>query len=361
MRHVLVIIFLTLITTNPLFSQEGKNGIDQSSYEMEKKAWRCWELGKYDSAEQYYLEAISLQEAVFGHFTERNASLYLNLGAVYRRLYHLKKSLEVLNIAETIYKVVQPKSPYLGFIYNNKGNIYFTYADYDEAELYYRNGLNLFIEYNYTNHSNFDIIYLNLFNVLLVSNRLEEAMMLINDIIEISLPKSREFSKFLFLAAAYDMLEETDIALEHYKRAKQILEKMYPVNPNHLLELNFQYASLLINKKDFDESLNLLLSNLKIFNTLQTIDFHKLAETYLLIGRLHYLRKDYLNCYTWLGEAIRKLQEKLHVANLDDNFMTSRILSSFFVDIKHLHAQTCIALFEETGSRRYLDEGLLLY
>jgi CHAT domain-containing protein len=360
MRQVLVIILLTLICIIELNSQAKINDVHESIIHLERNAWVCYEMGKYDSAEYYYIEAIGQQEAIYGHFTESNASHYLNLGAVYRKLYHLKKSLEVLNIAENIYKNIQPNSIYLGYIYNNKANIYFNYADFYEAELYYRNALNHFIENNYTNNNYFDLVYLNLFNVLLASNRLDEAKHLINDILNLELSE-RRYSKHLFLAMAYEMLEEIDNSIYHYKEAEKALYSTKFVNTRNKLELNYRYASLLINSNQLDEALILLLDNLKNFNTFKSIDFHKLSETYLLIGRLHYLRKDYLNCYAWLGEAIRKLQEKLHNANLDDNFMTSRVLSSFFVDIKHLHAQTCIALYEETGSRKYLDEGLSLY
>ena len=346
MKHVFLISLFAICSISSAFTQNATHPNDESIKKMHELAYGSWDDGKYDSAEYYYKETIQLQEAIHGHYSEKNASYYVNLGAVYKKLYHLKKSLETLNIAEEIYKKVSPNSIYLGYIYNNKANIYFTYSDYDEAELYYRNCLNHFIDNNYTSNSYFDIAYLNLFNVLVTSNRLTEAKDLINYIIDINLTEDGEYKRHLFLATAYDVLGETENALKHYKLAEKALYSFTTINSRDEIELSYRYASLLISKNQLDESLTLLSDNLQTFNSVNTVDYQKLTETYLLIGNIHYIKKDYLNCYNWLNDAIKKLQDKLNEANLDANYISSRILSSFFVDIKHLHAQACIAIYD---------------
>jgi len=324
-------------------------------------AWEFMESGVYDSAKYYYQQVINLNEAALGHFSANTADSYMNLGVVLKKLYHLKKALDLLNTAESIYKKVSPNTIYLGYIYNNKANIYYTYSDYDEAEIYYRNSINHFINIDYINNDYINIVYLNLFNLLLAQNRLEEAEQLINSVKNLEVDDEIAYTKYLFLAHGYELLGETQKAYEEYNNARQSLLAENLLDPHNQLELNHQLASLLISENKYNQALNLLMQNLELFPSIKTIDFKKLTDTYLLIGNLYYLKEDYYNCYNWLKESIDNLQQKLAAANLDENSVSSRILSSFFIDIKHLQAKNCIALYNETNNQKYLNESLELY
>ncbi|MFC2089162.1 CHAT domain-containing protein [Bacteroidota bacterium] len=329
--------------------------------DLYERAYKCAEKAEYDSAVSYYLEAISIQSALVGHYDKFTGYLYHNLGVVYKKLYHLKKALTTLNTSEEILEDIDSESFFLSYIYNNKANIFYTYSDYAEAEIYYRNSLNHLINLNAIDNESFGTITLNLFNVIIAQNRLEEAKKLISDIKEINVTGSNAYTKHMFLAQAYDIFGEIELAYKEFELAKETLESLDIINPLDRIELNFRLASLLLKEKKLEKSNEVLIENLQLFQELKAIDFKKLAETYLLIGEIQLSKKDYKNAYKWLTESITKLQNKLTEANLDSNTNSSKILSNIFIDLKHLLAKVCQVLYEENNNIYYLQQSLDLY
>ncbi|MCF8225364.1 MAG: CHAT domain-containing protein [Bacteroidales bacterium] len=360
----IVSIFLSFFLIHYFFSAHGqieKSTPEQKINSLSQKAWDYFYQGKYDSAEYFYQNTINLQEAYFGHYDNHTAGTYLNLGAVYRRLYHLKDALKYLNIAEAIFKQTSPDTYLLGYIYNNKGNIYYTYSDYGESERYYKQSLNQLIRTQQYNNDIFEIVYLNLFNLLITQNRLEEAETLIEEIKEIEVIGKNSYSKNKYLAQAYDILGHNELALIEISKGKAKLASDKNSSPHDLIEFNFREASVHLKLNNLSKALELSLDNIGLFQNIKTIDYQKLADTYWLVGNIYFIKEEYRNCYDWLSNVINELNEALKNSDITQIDPTSRILKSFFVDLNHLQAQTCVALHEETGNNKYLEQSLKLY
>jgi len=316
----------------------------------------------YDSAEIYFSRAIELYEAYKGHFNEETAGAYINLSIVHKRLYHFKKALAILNEAEKILQETSPESYYYSYIFNNKANIYFTYSDFDEAENYYKNSLDFLIKIDSINNEVFSTITLNLFNVLIAEKRNTEVKNLMNEIRDLDIKTTKGlFKKYMFLAQAHDFLGETEIAISDFFEAQKYLSGIKYDNPIDNIELNFRLASIYIKENKLEQAHELLLKNIEIFQSLKTLDFARLSETYMLIGEIYYQKGEYKNAYQWLQNSISELQNKLTLANLDLSINSSKILNNIFIDIKHSLAKTCVVLYDQTNDKKYLEQALNLY
>ncbi|HKK64034.1 MAG TPA: CHAT domain-containing tetratricopeptide repeat protein, partial [Bacteroidales bacterium] len=317
-----------------------------------------------DSAEFFYKKTIEMQTALFGHYSAKVASSYQNLGVVYRRLYHLRNALSAFNTAERIYKELKPNTVYLGYLYNNIGNIHFMFSDYSEAERYYEYSLDHLINLDYIDNDYFNIVYLNLFNVYIVQKKLETATKLISKVQDIKFVDnvSEEILNIHFyLGEMYFELGRLEQALEEYKKAKDYIKKYKYDDPIRIAHVNFRNATVFARLGQYEKARELLLKNLELFQNLKTVQFKTLSETYWLIGNIFYLKSDYMNSKAWLEESIRELHIKLDDAKLELTDQTSRIITSLFVDLKHLLAKTNIKLFEQKGNISLLYDANDLY
>ncbi|MDA3824190.1 MAG: CHAT domain-containing protein, partial [Bacteroidales bacterium] len=127
------------------------------------------------------------------------------------------------------------------------------------------------------------------------------------------------------------------------------------------IDINYRYASILIRQKKLAEARTLLMNNIRIIQEIESLDFHRLSETYLMIGEIYFQQGEYKNAYNWFYDALEELESKLENSNLDSNNNSSKILSSIFIDLKLSLARICTILFNETGDMNYMDQSLDLY
>src|SRR6056297_1012388 len=139
-------------------------------------AYDFFNIGQYDSSEHYYKKILHYQEAYYGVNDENTAITNANLGAIYRNKNNYKRALHHLSIAEKYFVSNNPSSPYMGYVYNTKANIYFDYSDYKEAELYYRYCLEFFENHQSTENYQYAQVYVNIGNILVEQNRNDEAI-----------------------------------------------------------------------------------------------------------------------------------------------------------------------------------------
>jgi serine/threonine-protein kinase len=104
------------------------------------------EVGNYEAADSLYLEALSIRRSVLGPNHRDVATTLSKLGSI--RWYNMGDFAaadsflhEALRIRKTVFDTAHVE---LATIYNNLASLYHRQADYDQAETYYRNAIDMY-------------------------------------------------------------------------------------------------------------------------------------------------------------------------------------------------------------------------
>ncbi len=337
-------------------------------------AFKFYNAGQYDSAEYYYNKILQYQKAYYGVNDENTVITNANLGVVYRNKNNYKKALHHLNLAEKYFILNNPNSPYLGYIYNTKANIYFNYSDYKEAELYYRYCLEFFENKQTTDKYQYAQVYVNIGNILVEQNRNDEAIDILSslDIKDNNLNQEQRelvndllFNKHMFLAEAYqnkgDYSEDEYYylkALDQTRLAKEIYDKNLKSKYKYLLIYNFRAASIYTKLGDLNRALAYLLENIKYKESGKTTHFEKLYQTYLLIGQIHYLKNDYISCIDWLSDGFSNLEFNIENSDPAQNILNEQSFNRTIIDYHRLYGNASLKLYAQNNNLDDLIESL---
>ena len=337
-------------------------------------AFNYYNAGQYDSAEHYYNKILQYQKAYYGVNDENTVITNANLGVVYRNKNNYKKALHHLNLAEKYFVSNNPNSPYMGYIYNTKANIYFDYSDYKEAELYYRYCLEFFENKQTTDKYQYAQVYVNIGNILVEQNRNDEAIDILSslDIKDTKLNQEQKelvndllFNKHMFLAEAYqnkgDYSEDEDYylkALNQTRLAKEIYDKNLKRNYKYLLIYNYRAAFIYTKLGDLNRALAYLLENIKYKESGKTTHFEKLYQTYLLIGHIHYLKNDYISCIDWLSDGFSNLEFNIENSDPAQNILNEQSFNRTIIDYHRLYGNASLKLYAQNNNLDDLIESL---
>ncbi len=350
MKTIIYIVSLGLVLTNSIIGQEY---IDPKKLiaSYNKPGFNYLKQGNYDSAEYYLLKTLELQEATLGKYHPLTAGTHINLSVIYRNLNNFQTALKHLNIAEKYYVENDPNSEFLGYIYNNKGNVYYSFSDFREAELYYNYCLEFFNAHKPLNPDVFIKPYINLFNILISQERIEEAILFLNEL-EVETNNQRlGYYKHIFLAEAFTRISKFELALIEANTAKSIYDEYFAPNTPMLMLYNYRVANINVTLGHYDIALQYLLNNLEIANNTKSISFEKLYQTYLLIGNIHYLKGNYRNCIAWLTTTIDKLSDiNINSTAAAYNILNERAFNSDIIDFFKLYADAARKLYHETNN-----------
>jgi CHAT domain-containing protein len=357
MNKFIYISISALISINSAFGQDYIEPIKLiQSYNW--AGYNSYEKGKFDSAEYYLLKTLEMQQAYFGKYDSETAATHINLSAIYRSINNFREAIRHLNEAEKFYSENDPNSEYLGYIYNNKGNIYYSYSDFKEAELYYRYCLDLFKRNPPKIKDAFHTAYINLFNILITQDRIEEAISFLNELDIASLDNKVLFDRHLFLAEAYSRQWNWEQALFEANAANEIYVKHLHPNFPLLLKYNYRVAEIKVNQNQYDVALKYLMNSIKITENTDYTSFAKLYQTYLLIGIIHYKKGNYKNCIDWLTNTLDKLSDIDISSDAAYNILSQRSFNRDIIDFFKLYADAARKLFYESDNIDYLIKSL---
>lgn len=366
-KPTLLIILLTFFF-NCLSQEQNTTNNSEIIDSLNNKAYIFYKAEKYDSAEYYYIETLKLQEADENTDEELIASTYANLGVIYRQKNNYKKALEHLSIAEKYFVVNNPTSPYLGYVFNTKANIFFDYSDYSEAELYYKYCLDFFEKNQRTNSYQYGQVYINIGNILVEQNRNKEAIKflsnfkVVGDFDQIFDMYEQMFNKHLYLAEAHQKEGEYSKALLHTDTAKYLLDKYLEKRYKFLNTYNYVLASIYSELGDYSKALKLLEDNIakiEARDSNDTIHFEKLSETYLLKGNILYLKEDYKECIKYLSRILNSIEFSID-KNKDpaQNILNEQSFNRTIIDFHRLHGNAALKLYFQSNNIDYLKESL---
>lgn len=346
MKNILLVLILFPISLNLIAQSE--NEMENEILKYNKPGYFFLSKGIYDSAEYYLLKSLQLQEAFLGKDNWETAATNINLGVLYRNTYDFQKALKHLNTAEQYFLKYMPNSIYLGYIYNNKGNVYYNFADYSEAEIYYRYCIDYLKSYNLTPTPAYSQAVINLFNILVTQNRYKEALEILESQTAISSDSITAFNRQMFLTEAYSRLNDFDQALIEAKKAKEIYDKELKSYLPGLMIFNYRMASINVKLGDFNTASKYLMENIKISSIAESISFEKLYQTYLLIGNIYYLKGEYNNCISWLKSAITKIESNEIKKESGELVVERKIYNKDLIDFYRLIANAGYKLYNQT-------------
>ncbi len=359
MRFILSIYIIILFITFGNAAAQDINLAESEIFYLNEKGVKFIEMGYYDSAEYYLLKTLDLQKIKLGMNHEETAATFVNLGAIYRNVNNYQKALDYFNKAEKFFLENMPNSPYLGYIYNNKGNVYFSYSDFKEAELYYRYCLDFFDRTNQLEYEAYSHAYINLFNIYIEQNRNREAIEFLENF---KIPNNTEliFRRHIFLAEAYSRIMDFEEAIEEVTMAKKVYESKGMTDYTDLMIYNYRYATILVNLTEYSKAIDLLIENIKIQDKIKGSKFEVLYETYYLIGKIHYLKGSFKDCISWLNTVILKLSDNI-TSNPAQSILNDRSYSREIIDFYRLFGKALYQLYLQTENKEYLIDALDKY
>ena len=193
------------------------------------------ELSYFQEALEKLYKACEIIKNLIGEENQSLAICYDYIGGVYNSLGDTDKSKiyyeEALNI--TI-KVFGESNDYTAHCYNNIGNIHLIKKNYNEAEVNFKKAKHIIKENNITSENNLNYLSVlnNIGNVYLAQDKNEEAMKIFNDTYRILKYFMKEETSTLatvnsLIASVYMNKKEYNLALDYFKKALRIREKIY--------------------------------------------------------------------------------------------------------------------------------------
>ncbi len=196
-------------------------------HEYGYQGWRYLEHNiNLDSAEYFIKEALRLQYSTPDYkIDDRVATNHVNLASLYREIYNNEEALNNLNKAEAILMKTDPDNLLFVNIYHNKGNLYKTRNDLYRTKEYYQYALDFVINHGSQNTIRFAHVFSNLVNLLFELREYEEARRYLSmvDIENLSVSPQIQLRLYLTQANSYSQLNEYDLALNYFNKARGII------------------------------------------------------------------------------------------------------------------------------------------
>lgn len=188
-------------------------------------------LKQYDTAVSYNLKSIDIKQSFDKNFA--TSTNYHNLGNCYTQLGEYAKAIQCYNrsveLQETSNKIER-----LATTYNNLGNLHFIQKNYKKSLSYYKKGLEI-AKINNDKLITLEL-YHNLYKVLSITNKLENAIAFGNQYIALRDSIEKDYRNTINLKERY----------EEERRRNQLLEKDNVINEIRLRRKNILVVSLTI-------------------------------------------------------------------------------------------------------------------
>ena len=297
---------------------EQRASLDRENVDWQVEAARYIEdfLGNYDRALNIYEPTLEYCKEHYGELHEKTATLYNNIGVVYKNKGEYDNALEYYKKArEIMEKVLDPQHPDLAMTYNNIGLVYDNKGEYDNALVYYNKAREIDEKVLDPLHPDLAMTYNNIGAAYYGKGQYDNALEYLNKVREIDekvlAPQHPDLATtYNNIGAVYDSKGEYDNALEYYIKAKKIDEKV--LDPQHpSLATTYNNIGLVYsNKGEYDNALDYHNKALEIREKVLDPQHPSLATTYNNIGLVYDNKGEYDNALEYLNKA-REIQEKV--------------------------------------------------
>ncbi len=257
------ILILALIFSSKGHAQEINEDtiIQNQIYEYGELAYDYLKVNiNLDSAEYYYKKAIDLAYSSSTYrINFRVAINHVGLASLYRSIYNNSAAFSNLNEAEMILRKTDPNHILFGYIYHNKGNIYRERDDIFKTKEYYEYALDFLTKNEYQNNNEFAFVYSNYIKLLL---EIEEFELAEEKLSQLDF-ESLEFDPFIehrlliTNATSHSQLGNFDTALDNFKKAQKIIEKLNRTDEyiNQIIVFYYSYIDFYILYGMYDQAL----------------------------------------------------------------------------------------------------------
>ncbi|MBQ6939706.1 MAG: tetratricopeptide repeat protein [Alistipes sp.] len=297
---------------------EQRASLDRENVDWQVEAARYIEdfLGNYDRALNIYEPTLEYCKEHYGELHEKTATLYNNIGVVYKNKGEYDNALEYYKKArEIMEKVLDPQHPDLAMTYNNIGLVYDNKGEYDNALVYYNKAREIDEKVLDPLHPDLAMTYNNIGAAYYGKGQYDNALEYLNKVREIDekvlAPQHPDLATtYNNIGAVYDSKGEYDNALEYYIKAKKIDEKV--LDPQHpSLATTYNNIGLVYsNKGEYDNALDYHNKALEIREKVLDPQHPSLATTYNNIGLVYSNKGEYDNALEYYNKA-REIQEKV--------------------------------------------------
>ena len=297
---------------------EQRASLDRENVDWQVEAARYIEdfLGNYDRALNIYEPTLEYCKEHYGELHEKTATLYNNIGVVYKNKGEYDNALEYYKKArEIMEKVLDTQHPNLAMTYNNIGLVYDNKGEYDNALVYYNKAREIDEKVLDPLHPDLAMTYNNIGAAYYGKGQYDNALEYLNKVREIDekvlAPQHPDLATtYNNIGAVYDSKGEYDNALEYYIKAKKIDEKV--LDPQHpSLATTYNNIGLVYsNKGEYDNALDYHNKALEIREKVLDPQHPSLATTYNNIGLVYDNKGEYDNALEYLNKA-REIQEKV--------------------------------------------------
>ena len=277
-------------------------------------------LGDYDRALDICEPTLEYCKEHYGELHEKTATLYNNIGVVYKNKGEYDNALEYYKKArEIMEKVLDTQHPDLAMTYNNIGLVYDNKGEYDNALVYYNKAREIDEKDLDPQHPNPDLAttYNNIGVVYLYKGQYDNALKYHNkarEIFEKVLDPQHPYLATTYnnIGAVYDSKGEYDNALEYYIKAKKIDEKV--LDPQHpSLATTYNNIGLVYsNKGEYDNALDYHNKALEIREKVLDPQHPDLAITYVNIAVTYRDKGEFDICLEYLEKALEIFEKSNH-------------------------------------------------
>lgn len=268
--------------------------------------------GDFSKAIDYYEQAIKRSKEY--NFSEGMCQSYINMGELFKTRGEYNLAFDFYSKAKELLPLISDES-IKAELYGNMGSVLTQLHKFKEAYAYLVESFDYFknigqkdkILEGAQNHANYFLLTRNLESA---NYYLDQAMQIAEE-----MQNDFEIGRCFYIKALIER-NNVDLALEHLKKS---IEKF--VKSNHDFELalaNYEYASLLLEKENWEQALQILSDNGKLIQKFEAIKF--LEKNDLLIQKINSKYEKELKESKYQESILNKFYEITQQLNSISNF-----------------------------------------
>jgi CHAT domain-containing protein/tetratricopeptide (TPR) repeat protein len=350
------------------FLPEGHTDISQTmnnigaSYQM---------LGKYDDAENYYLQAIEIYEKKAQDPNAKVNPIFIifyknyNLGSLYNSMGKYKEAKVLLQGGIDYLSIGERKEKYVKILarfYKTMADVNFELGDFEQAKQYHEEGLQLRLEYLGEENMETPVSYQDLAAVLFEMKDYEGAKQNYEKAIDIFKKVYPGGSPYLAVAyfglgKVYATYKQYDTADEYYEKALKMAIEISGDDNQYNAEILTAKGHIAVEQNDIEKAISFYQQALYFNKKVRGQINAKTFDSYFNLGRGHQLKKDYLKALETYETAIQLASNNDASFFQKDNIVRLDIKEQL-LQLTNAKSATLVLLYDKNNKVDHLIESL---
>ncbi len=250
-------------------------------------------LGKYSTAEAYFIDSLKLKIILFGEEHVETGEGYQNLGVVYRNLGKFNESEDFLNKSLKIKKInLGEKHPEVAAVYHNLGTLYWNKGDFFKAKEFLEKSLDLKKAIYGEAHLSIAAGYLNTGVIFWNMREFDSALNYYFRALDIWKKYFGELHPnisacYYNIGLAYLSSGQNQSAEENFNKAMKISSRILKKDHPEIVKLQQAIGVLNLNLKKFRVAEKYLKKTLEIYKSTPEKNFWKIFDNTLSLCSLY--------------------------------------------------------------------------